>query len=139
MHKLGIDLGTTYTKTSNERIFPSGISENTYQCSNVLETEGVKYAVCLSNHKALFDANINKSLNRNIKINYLYALYQESLDDVYTFDSILVRLPGSMWKSNETVKQFKQLLTIPENTLIKLNDKDKYITVNNIDVTHINN
>jgi hypothetical protein len=113
MQSLGIDLGTTYTKTSGEKCIPSGISETIYPNSNILEFNNKKYTVGLQN---ISDININKSLNKNARINFLYALFLESPFIENYYDEVIVGLPCSQWKNENTVEQFKNVL-LPEHML----------------------
>ncbi len=129
--EIGIDIGTTYVKTSNERCFASGISDIVYPNNDILEINGRKYTVGLKN---ISDININKSLNQNSRVNFLYALYLESTYSENYFEEVTVGLPCSQWKNEKTVEHFKNTL-LPENTIdIKLNNKSKRITVNSISV-----
>jgi hypothetical protein len=129
LQSIGIDLGTTYTKTSNERIFPSGISENIYLSNNVMEVEGKKYAMGLNSQKAILDTNINKSLNRNARLNFIYALFQDAQGNDCMFNNVTVGLPCSQWKNDETVNQFKQILDISDLLTVSVNGLEKRIFV----------
>ncbi len=128
---LGIDLGTSFTKTSNERCFHSGISNILYPNNDILEVDGLKYTMGLPN---LSDININKSLNRNARLNFLYSLYLESSAQETHFDEIICGLPCSQWKNEKTVEQFKKVL-LPQNTVeIRLNNQLKKITIDKLTV-----
>lgn len=132
MRTLGIDLGTTYTKTSKERCTPSGISEIIYPNNDVIIIEDEsKYTVGLQN---INEININKSLNKNSKINFLYALYLESQYEENYFEEITVGLPCSQWKNENTVQQFKDIL-LPKNIFtVNVNNKTKKFIVDSITV-----
>jgi hypothetical protein len=130
----GIDLGTTYTKTHTGIIFPSGVSENIYTSSNVLTFENEKYSVELNNQKAEFDININKGLNKNTRINFLYALYRLADYDKTIFQNVVVGLPCSQWKNEETVTNFKSYLLSKDTIILSVNDLEKRLTIENIDV-----
>jgi len=134
MQSIGIDLGTTFIKTSNERIFPSGISENIYQSNNVMKIDNKKYAMGLFSHKAIFDININKCLNKNARLNFIYALFQEGNGVDCIFQNVIVGLPCSQWKNDATVKSFKQLLDISDILTVSVNNLEKRILVENIEV-----
>lgn len=131
MHVLGIDLGTSFIKTSSERCYHSGISNILYPNSDILEVDDVKYTMGLPN---LSDININKSLNKNIRLNFLYALYNESPVTEHFIDEVICGLPCSQWKNENTVEQFKKTL-LPNDTIeIKLNGKMKKITIDKITI-----
>lgn len=134
MQSLGIDLGTTFVKTSKERIFPSGISENIYLSNNVMELEGKRYAMGLSNQKAIIDTNINKSLNRNARQNYIYALFMEARDIDCIYTNVTIGLPCSIWKKDQYVNDFKELLKIEDFISVKVNGLEKRISVENLDI-----
>jgi hypothetical protein len=134
LQSIGIDLGTTYVKTSNERVFPSGISENIFLSNNIMEVDGKKYAMGLLNYKSTFDININKTLNRNVQLNFYYALYLEGIGTECYYSNVYAMLPASQWKNEHTVQKFKELLTIPDGFSVKLNGLEKKITVESIDV-----
>jgi len=130
----GIDLGTTYTKTHSGLIFPSGISENICMSNNIMRFEGKQYTMGLLNDKADYEININKALNKNTKLNFVYALFHEARTIEYTFDNVIVGLPASQWKNTKTVNLFKEYLKIPELTLVNVNGLDKKIQAENLEI-----
>lgn len=134
MYFAGIDLGTTYIKNHEGNVFPSGISENIYSSSNVMTIEEKQYSMELNNRKAEFDININKGLNKNTRLNFLYSLYKLSKNKENIFENVVVGLPCSQWKSTKTVEQFKKYLNVFEPICINVNEEEKIIQVNNIDV-----
>lgn len=73
----GIDMGTTYTKTHTGLIFPSGNSDKFFELSsNVMTVCNKIYAMELLNEKSEYGINVNKGLNLNTKLNYLYAIHK---------------------------------------------------------------
>lgn len=134
MYFAGIDLGTTYIKDHKGNIFPSGISENIYSSSNIMTVDGKRYSMELSNQKAEFDININKGLNKNTRLNFLYALYKLANQDETIFQNCIVGLPCSQWKSEITVEQFKKYLNVYEPITIEVNQEEKTIQIDNLDV-----
>jgi hypothetical protein len=128
---LGIDLGTTFVKTSGERCFQSGISTIIYPNSDILEIDNQKYSVGLPN---LSDININKSLNRNSRLNFLYALFLESQQEENYYDEVVCGLPCSQWKNENTIEQFKNTLLPTKSLEIKLNNTIKKITIDNLTI-----
>jgi hypothetical protein len=128
----GIDLGTTYIKDHLGNIYSSGISENISLMSNILTVNNKQYAMELQHRNAEFDININKGLNKNTRINFLYALYK--LADEYTvFSNVIVGLPCSIWKNTDSVEKFKEYLSVKEPLTLELNEQKKTIIVENLD------
>jgi hypothetical protein len=80
----GIDLGTTYTKTHTGLVFPSGISETVCLSNNILEIDGKKYTMELLNDKSEYEINMNKGLNKNTRLNFIYALFK--IANTFNFD-----------------------------------------------------
>lgn len=134
MQTLGVDLGTTFTKTSNERVFPSGISENIYLSNNVMEVEGNRYAMGIQSYKATVDVNINKSLNSNARLNYIYALFKEGIGEQIYYSDVKVSFPCSQWKNNDTVESYKQLLNVDGDIEVCVNGQRKTIFVEGLEV-----
>ena len=129
----GIDLGTTYTKDHLGNIYSSGISEDTCMASNVFTVDGKQYSMELQNYKAQFDININKGLNKNTRINFLYALYK--LANEYTiFDNVVTALPCSQWKNSQTVERFKEYLSVSTPLELDVNGIAKIIQVENLEI-----
>lgn len=126
-----IDLGTTYTKDSMGNVFPSGISEIIYLNQNTLLVDGKKYTMELSNG---IDTNINKALNKNTKLNFIYALakmaqYQDSI-----FTDVMVGLPCSQWKNKNTIEQFKKYLWNTDIATVEINGVEINIQIDNLDI-----
>jgi hypothetical protein len=131
MRKVGIDLGTTFVKTSSEICFPSGISEIIYPNNDILEINNKQYTMGLYN---INDININKSLNNNSRLNFLYALFLESPNEETYFDEVICGLPCSQWKNSNTVIQFKKSI-LTENTIeIKVNGVQKKVTIDSLNI-----
>lgn len=77
-----IDLGTTSTKIHTGEIFASGVRDTVYSmANNVMTFNGKKYTMELFNEKVNYDINSDKSLNRNIQLNYYYALHKMTSDE----------------------------------------------------------
>jgi hypothetical protein len=130
---IGVDLGTTYTKIHTGDIFPSGISENICLSSNVLTLNNKQYTMEQNNFRAEFDININKGLNKNTRINFLYALYKTA--DMYTiFDNCICGLPCSQWKNTNTVEKFKEYLTVPEPLTLSVDGLEKTIQTESLEI-----
>ncbi|HHX70866.1 MAG TPA: hypothetical protein GX708_22795 [Gallicola sp.] len=123
MSNVGIDLGTTFTKTSINLIFPSGISNQICMSNNILQVNDKQYAMELFNDKATYDTNINKSLNQNIKLNYIYALGKSTTGFEGYYENVIVGLPPSQWNNENTVEKFKELLQVEDNLQIQINGK----------------
>lgn len=129
---VAVDLGTTYIKTSTGLIFPSGISENTCMSSNVMTLGKKQYTMGLSNYKAEYDVNINKGLNKNTRLNFIYALAKMAQYDDMHYNTVITGLPCSMWKSDDTISQFKEYLDIPEPISVNIDGYEKTLSVGNI-------
>lgn len=131
MKKVGIDLGTTFVKTSSEICFPSGISEIIYPNNDILEIDNKKYTMGLFN---INDININKSHNSNSRLNFLYALFLESPESENYIEEVLCGLPCSQWKNSSTVSQFKKSI-LPEKTIsFKVNGIQKKIIIDSLNI-----
>ena len=131
----GIDLGTTYVKTHTGLSFPSGIS-NKYidMASNVMSLGNGKYAMELLNEKSDYGVNVNKSLNSNIYLNYIYALYKLSQTEDAMYKNAVVGLPCSQWKVEDIVNDYRGLLNLQNPIKVKVNNIEKTIQVDNIDI-----
>jgi len=127
-----IDLGTTYTKTNTGLIFPSGISEQICMQSNVMTLGKKQYVMELSNYRAEFDININKGLNKNTRLNFIYALTKTANYEDTHYNSVYTSLPCSQWKSEDTVSQFKDYLSIDEPIQVDIDGYTKTISVGEI-------
>jgi hypothetical protein len=130
----GIDLGTTYTKTHKGIVFPSGISENICLSSNVMSIGDKQFACELFNEKADYEININKGLNKNTKLNFIYALHKNTEEAECHFDNVIVALPCSQWKNSNTVEKYKQYLDLSTAIKVSVNGVEKIIQVESIDV-----
>jgi hypothetical protein len=130
----GIDLGTRFIKTNNEIIFASGISNHVNNmANNVLTINNERYAMGLFNEKANYDINVNKVLNKNAKLNFLYALYLNTDDDLVMYKTVVVGLPASQCTSKNT-DELKQLLTTEDMLDIDVNGIKKTIYVENVEI-----
>lgn len=130
----GIDLGTRFTKTNNEIIFPSGNSQKiSNMANNVMTIHNEKYSMGLFNEKASYDINVNKTLNKNIKLNFLYALYLNSDEDLVMYKTVVVGLPASQC-TEENTNEFKKILTTEDTIDIDVNGVRKTIYVDNIEI-----
>jgi hypothetical protein len=130
----GIDLGTTYTKDHLGNIYPSGISENTLMSTNVFAVDNKQYAMELHHQRAEYDTNINKGLNKNTRINFLYALYKLAESENTIFETVLTALPCSQWKNDITVEQFKKYLLYNMPLELDLNGNKKTILIENLEI-----
>ena len=130
----GIDLGTTYTKTHSGIIFKSGISDKYIDmASNVMTIGNSSYAMELFNERAEYGININKSLNINTRLNYIYALYKMA-EDYTEYESVIVGLPASQWKLSNIVENYKQFLNLNELIDVEVNGITKKIKVNGLNI-----
>lgn len=135
MNFAGIDLGTTYTKTHTGLTFASGVSDKyTDMANNVLTVHNRNYAMGLFNKKSDYGINLNKTLNPNVRLNYLYALWQLTSGDIGHFKSVVVGLPAGQWKAGLVTNDFKTLLSIKEPITVRVNGKDKIIQVDNVGI-----
>jgi hypothetical protein len=130
---IAVDLGTTYIKLSTGDIFPSGISENICLSSNVLTVNNKQYAMELQNANA-FDININKGLNKNTKLNFIYALAKSTNEEYTIFNDVFSSLPCSQWKNSTTVEKYKSYLSIPEPLEVDINGFKKTIQTEEISI-----
>lgn len=132
----GIDIGTTFIKTHTGEVFPSGISENVYNMANkVMTINGKKYTMELFNDKAEYEINLNKTLNKNAKLNFLYAMHKISnhiSDGVYK--GVIVGLPASQWKNDDNVNKFKEILNTYDSIDVDVNGIIKTIFIENIEI-----
>jgi hypothetical protein len=130
----GIDLGTRFTKTNTEIIFPSGISSKiNNMANNILTINNERYSMGVFNEKSSYDINVNKTLNKNAKLNYLYALYLNSDDDLVMYKTVVVGLPASQCTSKNT-DELKQLLATDDALDIDVNGIKKTILVDNVEI-----
>jgi hypothetical protein len=131
----GIDLGTTFTKTHTGEIFPSGISEDVYNMANkVMVVDGIKYTMELFNEKAEYEINVNKTLNKNARLNFLYAMYKISPYENGVYKGVIVGLPASQWKNDNNINAFKKLLDLTDSIDIEVNGISKTIFVENLEI-----
>lgn len=130
----GIDLGTTFIKDHTGNSYPSGISETVYLSNNVLEIAGKQYAMELFNQKAEYEINLNKRLNKNTKLNFIYALSKLMREQEETFESVMVSLPCSQWKNENTVAEFKEHLNLKTPILIKVNGIELTLKTEMLDI-----
>ncbi len=131
----GIDLGTTFVKTHTGLIFPSGISEDVYNlANNVLSVEGKKYTMELFNEKAEYEINVNKTLNKNARLNFLYAMHKLSSEEDSVFKGVIVGLPASQWKNDDNVNAFKKSLNLSDSIDVEVNGVSKTIFAEEIEI-----
>jgi hypothetical protein len=132
-----IDFGTVATKLHTGEIFPSGYSEIIYNmASQVMTVDGKKYAMALFNEKAQYDTNSDKSLNKNIRLNYLYSLHKLTKDDIGIYTGALVSLPALQWKNDNIVARYKKIFEFENNVpkLVDLNGVSKELYVDDVEV-----
>jgi hypothetical protein len=130
----GIDLGTRFTKTNTEIIFPSGMSQKiNNMANNVMTINNEKYSMGVFNEKVSYDINVNKTLNKNIKNNFLYGLYLNSPEDLVMYKTVVVGLPASQC-TPENTEEFKRLLTTDDTLDIDVNGFKKTIFVDNVEI-----
>lgn len=129
----GLDMGTTFSKDSEGNVYPSGISEIIYPNTNTIVVDGKKYSM---EQKTGIDININKGLNRNTRINFLYSLAKMSNYKDTCFQNIFVGLPPTAWKNLKTVNEFKTYLFPYENGEVEVvhNGVKINIQIDNIDI-----
>jgi hypothetical protein len=131
----GIDLGTTYIKTHTGLIFPSGISEDVYNmANNVMTIDGKKYTMELFNENAEYEINVNKTLNKNARLNFLYAMHKISNDSEGVYKGVIVGLPASQWKNDNNVNTFKKILNLSDPIDIEVNGMSKTIFAEEIEI-----
>ena len=131
----GIDLGTTFVKTHTGLIFPSGISEDIYNmANNVMTVEGKRYTMELFNEKAEYEINVNKTLNKNARLNFLYAMHKLSPDENGVFKGVIVGLPASQWKNDDNVNAFKKSLNLSDSIDVEVNGVNKTIFAEEIEI-----
>jgi hypothetical protein len=130
---VGLDLGTTYSKDSQGNIYPSGISEIIYPNCNTIVVDGKKYSM---EQKTGIDININKGLNKNTRINFLYSLAKISNYEDTCFNNVFVSLPAIAWKNESTVESFKKYLFPYDDyeTTVNYNGIDINIQIDNINI-----
>jgi hypothetical protein len=130
---VGLDLGTTYSKDSQGNVYPSGISEIIYPNCSTIVVDGKKYSM---EQITGIDININKGLNKNTRINFLYSLAQLSNYEETFFNNVFVGLPPIAWKNESIVEEFKKYLFPYENyeTNVNYNGVDINIQVDNINI-----
>jgi hypothetical protein len=130
----GIDLGTRFTKTNTEIIFPSGIATRiNNMANNIMTINNERYSMGVFNEKATYDVNVNKTLNQNSKLNFLYALYSNTDEDLVMYKTVVVGLPASQCTPKNT-EEFKNLLTTDDMIDIDVNGIKKTIYVENVEI-----
>lgn len=130
---LGVDKGSTYTKTDNQLCFRSTIRR--YKSSDiilnndsiVLGYEGEKWIV---GEKGNYSTDLMKSEHYNTKLFILLAIGLSSNDVNITAD-IVTGLPIGLYSLQK--KQMKELLINTTNT-ININGKEKRININRIEI-----
>jgi len=127
-----IDLGTTFIKPHNGEIFPSGVSEVVYDmATSVMTVDGKSYTMELYNN---YDTNSNKSLNKNVKLNYLLALHKITDGDMGIYKDVIVPLPAKQWDNEDSVKMYKELLRLDNSVIVDVNGVQKEIYVDNVGI-----
>lgn len=130
----GVDLGTRFGKTDNGVIFASGISTDIKNmANNVMILDGKSYTMELFNQKSNYDINMNKTLNNNARLNFVYALYKSTKDDMGLYKGVIVGLPASQCTENN-IKKYKEILRIEEPIEVSVNDIKKTILVEEIEI-----
>lgn len=131
---LGIDKGTTYTKTDKGLIIRSIIRtfrENEVMLNNektLVEYEGEKYIV---GEKGNYSTDLMKSEHKNTKILILTAIGLTYSDSYITTD-IVTGLPIALYsKQKEKMKENLQKDTVHQ---IRINNQNKLIKLANIEV-----
>lgn len=128
-----IDMGTTIIKPLHASMFASGIREDLYDMAkNVMSIGNKKYTMELFNENADYDTNSNKALNKNIKLNFLYALYKSTTDNLGLFKTVMVGLPAKQWEKDSVVQQYKDVLTPTDSVVVGVNGLDKEIYIEDI-------
>jgi hypothetical protein len=127
-----IDLGTTFIKLHNGEKFPSGVSKKVYDmATTVMTIDNMSYTMELFNN---YDANSNKSLNKNVKLNYLLALHKVTQGTLGIYKNVIVPLPAKQWDNEESVQMYKNLLTLDNSIDITVNGVTKEIFVDNVGI-----
>lgn len=131
---LGIDKGTTYTKTDKGLLIRSTM--RSYRDNEVLldddktivEYEGAKYVI---GEKGNYSTDLMKSEHENTKLLILAAVGL-SVPDNFITTNIVTGLPIALYSSQKN--QMKELLRMNYTHQIKINDQNKLIRLSNIEV-----
>lgn len=131
---LGVDKGTTYTKTDKGLIIRSTV--RSYRDNEVLlndnktivEYEGKKYII---GEKGNYSTDLMKSKHENTKLLILTSIGLSFPDDYISTD-IVTGLPIALYSSQKN--QMKELLKRNYTHQIIINNQRKYIKFNNIEV-----
>lgn len=130
-----IDIGTTCVKLHNGEKFSSGVSQNVYDmATKVLTLEGKKYMMELYTGKTNYDINSNKALNKNARLNYLYALHKLTKGNMGIFKDVVVPLPAKQYENEESVAMYKDLLTLDNSVFVDVNGETKEIYVDTLGI-----
>jgi len=131
---LGVDKGTTYTKTDRGLIIRSTV--RTYRKNevlldnekNIVEYEGSKYIV---GEKGNYSTDLMKSQHENTKLLILTAVGL-SFTDRFIETNIVTGLPIALYSSQK--QQMKDMLQRDSTHQITINGQKKYIRFPNIEV-----
>jgi len=131
---LGVDKGTTYTKTDRGLIIRSTV--RTYRKNEVLldndktivEYEGNKYVI---GEKGNYSTDLMKSQHENTKLLILTTIGL-SYPDRFIEANIITGLPIALYSSQK--RQMKEMLQIDSSHQITINGQKKYIRFSNIEV-----
>lgn len=130
-----IDLGTTRIKDHLGNCYASGISEKIYDMANyVMTIDNKKYTMELWNENANYDINSNKALNRNVKLNFLYALHKITSDEMGIYRDVVVGLPAKQYDNEESVAMYKKLLSFEDPILVDVNGLRRELYVDNVGI-----
>lgn len=130
----GIDLGTRFIKTDKGEIFPSGISSDIKNMANhVMTIDGKSYMMELFNENVNYDFNLNKTLNVNAKLNFIYGLYKNTVEDLGIYKGVIVGLPASQC-TDSNVTEFKKILTIDNDIIVDVNGNKKNLLIDEIEI-----
>ena len=129
---LGIDKGTTYTKSSEDKIIRSTIRKdnNDILIDNKLAVElsGEKFIV---GEQGNYSTDLLKASHDNTRL-LVYTMIALSVEKRYIETDLVVGLPIGLYAKQKN--NMKQLFTSNLSTHIKINNRDQYIKINRIEV-----
>lgn len=132
---LGVDKGTTYTKTDKGLIIRSTIRAHTKNEvllndeKTIVEYQGQKYIV---GEKGNYSTDLMKSQHENTKILILTAVVLSYPNDDFISTDIVTGLPIGLYSSQK--QQMKELLQKNNTHQIVINNRKKYIKFTNVEV-----
>jgi hypothetical protein len=128
---VGVDGGTTYMKNSMGDVFPSGVSEIIYPNAKLFKVNNKCYSMELTSS---FDMNINKGLNKNTRVAFLYAMAKMCNYQDTRFKNVLIGIPPNQWENEIVVEQYKKYLFPNSFEVVEIDGFQIIIEIDNIDV-----